>query len=166
MEKKLNLRFQKCPNDGFVHEERLIQWLDPDTGEIARRPQPEKKITPRVDFTAGGKSYFGTKALLHECLDKERGIYRDIYGCTVVEAWERYPCFDSYDYAYEKRYFHWLYLRNGNQLTCVHFGDDYQVVEVTDDAAEITGTAWNQMVWNEVVTKGEYSSLILDDEEK
>lgn len=164
MEKKLNLRFQKRPNDHVVHEERLVQWLDPGTGELARQPQPEKKKVPRANFTAGGKRYLIRWALLNRCLDKEKGIYRDIYGRTVVMASERYPCFDSYDYANENRYFRWLYLRNGNRLTCVYYGDDDNNVEITEDAAEIPGTAWRSLACNRVVTEGEFSSLILEGE--
>lgn len=32
-----------------------------------------------------------------------------VEGIHVVEKYERYPCFDEHDYAYEKRYYSWYY---------------------------------------------------------
>ena len=121
-----------------------IQWNLPD-GSI-RRPEETKQTLPYpAAFHAGGKVYNSIEQLRVEKLDEDGHICRDIYGREVFAQWERFPCFDSYDYLYENRYYRWFYIRSGDQLTCVYYADQRDRIEITEDVAKLPQRCWEAM---------------------
>lgn len=121
-----------------------LEWFDLLT-ENVRRPEPVKKEFPAgLPFRAAGKSY---RNLAELTARREEGSEwaRDIYGRQVLCLEERFPCFDSYDYLYEHRYNHWLYIREGNTLTVVHYGDEKRTFTVTEDVDSLYGLHWEKM---------------------
>lgn len=118
-----------------------IQWKQPD-GSI-RKPEETKQILPYpAAFQAGGKVYTSIGQLRAEKLDEYGHICRDVYGREVFAEWERFPCFDSYDYLYENRYYRWFYIRSGDQLTCVYYEDQQDKIEVTEDVRKLPSRCW------------------------
>ena len=76
----------------------------------------------------------------------EDQLFRDVYGREVFAFRERFPCFDSYDYLYEHRYFRWFYIREGDSLYCVYYVDEQKTVKITDDVRRIEKRdAWESM---------------------
>lgn len=125
----------------YVSYEYGIRWKNPD-GSI-RTPEESKRtlLYPGV-FWAGGRPYTSIQQLCAEKLDEEGHACRDIYGREVFAEWERFPCFDSYDYLYEDRYYRWFYIRSGDRLTCVYYTDQRQNIEVTEDVKQLPQRCW------------------------
>ena len=126
-----------------------IQWKQPDGS--TRQPEETKQILPYpAVFQAGGKVYNSIEQLCEEKLDESGHICRDVYGREVFAQWERFPCFDSYDYLHENRYYRWFYIRSGDQLTCVYYEDQQDRIEITEDVAKLPRRCWEaiqQMNW-------------------
>ena len=126
----------------------LLKWESQD-GE-ARITQPQVTKGMLTDgFTAGGKHYQNLRQLCGKTPNAE-GLYRDIYGRQILCVKERFPCFDSYDYLHENRYFRWFYLLEDGKLTVVYTADERDLVEVTEDVAWVRTEHWEAMckVWN------------------
>lgn len=125
----------------YVSYDYGIRWQNPD-GSI-RKPEEVKKtfLYPGV-FWAGGRPYTSIHQLCAEKLDEEGHVCRDVYGREVFAEWERFPCFDSYDYLYEDRYYRWFYIRSDDQLTCVYYADQRRNIEVTDDVKKLPERCW------------------------
>ena len=125
----------------YVSYDYTIRWQSPD-GSL-RTPEESKKtfLYPGV-FWAGGRPYASTHQLCAEKLDEEGHACRDVYGREVFAQWERFPCFDSYDYLYENRYYRWFYIRNNDQLTCVYYTDERNKIEVTEEVTKLPRRCW------------------------
>ena len=125
----------------YVSYDYTIRWQSPD-GSL-RTPEESKKtfLYPGV-FWAGGRPYASIHQLCAEKLDEEGHACRDVYGREVFAQWERFPCFDSYDYLYENRYYRWFYIRNNDQLTCVYYTDERNKIEVTEDVKKLPQRCW------------------------
>lgn len=125
----------------YVSYDYTIRWKSPD-GSL-RTPEESKKtfLYPGV-FWAGGRPYASIHQLCAEKLDEEGHACRDVYGREVFAQWERFPCFDSYDYLYENRYYRWFYIRNNDQLTCVYYTDERNKIEVTEDVKKLPRRCW------------------------
>lgn len=145
-------RVTKKPDTKYVETDRLIDWISQETdgqGQPLRNhiPKPKKEIFPKfIGFCAAGRCYFSLKALTAVVIDENKGLYKDIFGRRVLAVKERFPCFDSYDYQYEKRYYRWFYLIYKNRLTCVYYEDESNVIEVTKDVRLIKERTWKAMV--------------------
>ncbi len=141
------LRLTKQRNDRFVQERRSVDWLCRSGGETSSRtPQPcKREYSLRAGFRIGGRTYRRVEHLRAKVLDRDRRLYRDIYDRPVAEIAERFPCFDSYDYASEDRYYHWLYLTEAGKLYLVYYEDGGDAVAVTEDVGEIRGSVWREM---------------------
>lgn len=140
---KLEL-IQRVNPGRYVSVDYLVTWRA--AGGSLRLPEEhEKQSFPCNDFVAGGKHYSSPEQLCTEKL-QEDGTYRDVYGRDVFGYKERFPCFDSYDYLYEHRYFRWFYIREGDSLCCVYYEDERDSVEVTEDVSCIhKERAWKAM---------------------
>ena len=58
---------------------------------------------------------------------------------------ERFPCFDSFDYLYEHRYYRWYLIKGENTLTLVYHADESKEVTVTEDLNTIRVKWWEKM---------------------
>ena len=92
-------------------------------------------------FIAGGKPYLHEKQLIHKQIGEYKGkwnvkptpIYEDIHGRRVIALYERFPCFDSYDFLYENRFFNWYFIKADNKIALVYTVDDSNKIEICDD---------------------------------
>ena len=139
----------------FVETGRLVFWEGP---KGTRAPRPVKRDYGCLGlFRAGKLPYLHVKQLL--ALPMGKGLYRDGYGRRVLAYKERFPCFDSYDRANEKRYYHWAYLVCAGRLICVYFEDENRCVTVTEDVAEVPGEHYEAMRDAGLVTEEGYLRL-------
>lgn len=127
---------------GCLHSTEHIRWVSPrktDAGLPAeiREPQESSRAYP-VDwgFVAAGKRYANFSQL---CVQHEEGPpwFRDIYGRRILSVAKRFPCFDVFDSMYERRFYHWFFLREGNALTRIFFEDGSGTIYVTEDVANL-----------------------------
>ena len=58
---------------------------------------------------------------------------------------ERFPCFDSYDYAHENRYYWWLFIKEKGKLTRIYHADGTHKIQVTEDVRNLEDKCWQQM---------------------
>lgn len=142
------LRLTKEPNNAFVNERRFVDWVDLEGDVCARRiPRPcIRRYSLRNGFRVGKVEYRSLSELRAEILDQEKHLYKDVHGRTFAEIKERFPCFDSFDYANEDRYYHWLYLTENGKLFLVYYEDEDERVTVTEDVKEIGANVWREMV--------------------
>lgn len=151
MSGKLAARITKKPDTKFVMTDRLIDWVSPETDAegrpvCCRVPEPQKREYPgRLGFTAAGLPYPSTHALTALPVDREKGLYRDIYGRKVLTVKERFPCFDSSDFLYENRYYRWAYFVSRERLICVYWQDEGGATEVTEDVRVVPVRSWEAM---------------------
>jgi len=140
---KMELVSEQLPGP-YVNIRYYVRWTMPD-GTL-RKPEPKERnyVYPGI-FTAGGKDYCNISQLCAEKLDEWGHVCRDIYGRDVFAEWERFPCFDSYDYLYEHRYYRWFYIRDNDRLTCVYYEDEQKKITVTEDAVKIHDRCWKSM---------------------
>lgn len=149
MEKDTNA--QICRATATEGTSRQIDWVSQETDEqgqplYERTPEPKiQKYELKKGFFAAGKQYQNVHSLISMPLDKKNNLYRDKYGRNVFVVHERFPCFDSEDYKYENRYYHWYYLVDDGRLTCVYYADQADRVEVTEDVQEVRKLAWKAM---------------------
>lgn len=120
--------------------------------EPAPQPEPEPKPEPKPEpinrpapqlrtlFTAAGKGYAAEGQLKENETPTER-VYTDCYGRTVLCLRERFPCFDSYDFLYEDRYYRWYFILQDGALTLVRTQDDSSAYTVTE---RITRAQWER----------------------
>ena len=92
-------------------------------------------------FAAAGKLYLSEKQLTHKQIGEYKGawnykptpIYEDVYGRKVIALYERFPCFDSYDYLHENRYYNWYFIKHGGKIAVVYTEDGRAHVDVCND---------------------------------
>ena len=153
----MRCRLTKKENKVFVETTRLVTW-EGDEGAV-RTPEPEEKeYEMPLPFRAGGFPYLHTRQLL-AIPTGGKDLYRDGYGRKVFACKERFPCFDSYDYMHEKRYYHWAYLTHGGKLVCVYFEDEDRQITVTEDAAQVPGAHYDAMCEAGLVDENGYLDL-------
>jgi len=111
---------------------RQIVWVAPD-GSVRVPEEKHKDFLYPGPFFAAGKAYVSWKGLCAQ--QTESGLCRDLYGREVFYMAERFPCFDSYDYANENRYYRWFFLREQGKLTRVYYADERHKIEVTEDVS-------------------------------
>ena len=128
----------------YVDISYLIQWKYED-GSVRVPEEAAKAEYPYDDFVVAGKHYSRLDDLCAVNLGEDQ-LFRDVYGREVFAFRERFPCFDSYDYLYEHRYFRWFYIREGDSLYCVYYVDEQRTVKITDDVRRIEKRdAWESM---------------------
>ena len=89
-------------------------------------------------FTIRGKVYHSLRELTHEkaepfhssFLHIDTHLYRDIHGRRVLYLYERFPCFDSYDYLYENRYYNWYFIDLCGDIAIVYHEDDSKEIRI------------------------------------
>jgi len=137
-----NIRYPGC---GYSSVK--IQWVSTDAqgSETIRTPKPADE-TYRVwgGFQAAGKHYRSLEQLFVQA-DPTKTWCRDVYGREVLYLVDRFPCFDSYDYLHEDRFFRWFFLREGNKLTRIQYTDESDTIYVTEDVAELESSRWDDM---------------------
>ena len=122
---------------------RQIYWIASD-GSI-RIPEETKKefLYPGI-FTAAGRVYPSWKAL---CVKQDETGYlcKDIYGRDVFCMSERFPCFDSFDYANETRRYRWFFLKEKGKLTRIYYADERKRIQITEDVHDLENKCREQM---------------------
>ena len=141
MKNQWTLQAHKASNTSYM----ALKWVSP---EQERLPE-EAKTTYCVKrgFFAAGKQYRSLQQLTATEIGKDH--YRDIYGRDVIALRELFPCFDSYDYLHENRYFRWFFLREDQKLTMVYYADERDTLEVTEDVAQLRTRQWERIreIW-------------------
>ena len=130
-------------SERYVDMDYMIQWRAED-GSLRISEKNEKQVFDCDNFSAAGKAYSGWQQL---CAEKvgEYHTFTDIYGRQIFAFERRFPCFDSFDRMYEKRYYRWFYIREGDSLCCVYYEDEQKTIEVTEDLRHVYGDAWKAM---------------------
>lgn len=122
---------------------RKIEWVRSD-GTI-RIPEEKNRdfLYPGI-FTAAGKVYPNWQSL---CIRKDESGHfcRDIYGREVFCMSERFPCFDSYDYANETRRYRWFFIKENGRLIRVYYADGRNKIQVTEDVRDLENKCREQM---------------------
>lgn len=104
-----------------------------------------RTYTDGKPFRAAGRDYASLEQLT--AVKDERGVWcRDVYGREVFCVAERFPCFDSYDFLYEKRCYRWFYIREQGKLTCIYHIDEAETFTVTEDMEMLGQNSWNCML--------------------
>lgn len=125
----------------YVNYAYGIQWQNPD-GSIRTPEEVKRTFSYPGVFQAGGRPYLSIDQLCDKKLDEDGHICQDVYGREVFAVWERFPCFDSYDYLHENRYYRWFFIHSGDRLTCVYYEDEQETVEVTEDVEKLRERCW------------------------
>ncbi len=131
-----------------------LKWVSPETTDqglpvTERIPVPVKTTYPLLTgFKAAGKYYSSLRQLT--ATEEAPQLCRDKHGREVVCVKELFPCFDSYDYLHEHRYYRWFFLRCEDRLTMVYFQDEGKTVEVTEDVSKVKDWQWEAIceLWN------------------
>ena len=124
----------------YVNIKYAVEWEQAD-GTV-RVPEGGEKLSFSFrEFSAAGRAYLSLNQLLAEELVEDQ-VYKDVYGRSVFAFKERFPCFDSYDYLHEDRYYRWFYIRSGDQLSCVYYADERNKLEVTSDVKRLPERCW------------------------
>ena len=138
----LQITAQKDPGP-YVSFTNVVTWLE--NGKAARQPQESvHEFTVDSGFEAAGKKYETIHQLSSEKGEKDE-FYRDIYGRQVFEVKERFPCFDSYDYLNEDRYYRWFYIQEDGKLCCVYHADSRKEIKVTEDMEKVNDRSFKAM---------------------
>ena len=134
----------------FVSGWVSLEWASRDTNpdgtpaEI-RNPEPVTVKGNLLDeIRAAGKLYHHYRDIAISRM-AENGLWADCFGRQVLCFKERFPCFDSYDYLHENRYYRWCLIREGDKLTVVAYADTQKWVEVTEDAAKVNAAWWEEI---------------------
>ena len=128
----------------YVDIDYFVQWAQP--GGTICEPQPWETVFPYPGpFIAGGKTYAKWQELTASKTDGQGHFCRDVYGREVFAEWERFPCFDSFDYLHEHRYDRHFCLRAGNALTYVYYKDEQKEIHVTEDVRNLPRLCFEPM---------------------
>ncbi len=126
-----------------------LQWESREKdaqGQPIRTRTPEEHTRTHVlplPFSAAGKLYSSTGSLTAKELAD--GTYLDCHGRRVISLAERFPCFDSYDYATENRYYRWYIIVEPERLTRVYTEDDSLQIYITDDVRDLEDNCVNAL---------------------
>lgn len=113
---------------------KRLRWVSPDDPETFRIPEERSSTYMDCPFQAAGQTYRNRSEL---CVEGDGAVMKDVYGREVICVRNRFPCFDSYDYLYEDRYYRWFLIRNGNSLTRVFCTDSRPEIYVTEDVESL-----------------------------
>lgn len=125
-----------------------VEWVSQETdGEgkptVVREPEEvTREYSKSAAFSLAGKTYQNLAGFLRK-RDGEWG--EDIYGRQVLCTRQKYPCFDSYDWIYEDRYYRWYFIREGNTVSQLFAADDRDKIYVTEDVRNVEEWAWSRM---------------------
>lgn len=134
---------EKVTYPGFSGGTTRIRWVSRETDESSqpvavRIPEPTTRSAPLSDFRAAGRTYTAPRDMTREWFTEDGVDWcYDIYGRRVLCLKEKFPCFDSSDFLYEKRYFRWFFLYENGKLTRVQHTDERGVVTVTEDVRDV-----------------------------
>ena len=129
--------------------ERLL-WVSPEQdaeGRPIETREPHEHARTYAypgGFEAAGRRYKSLTELTATKLDGD--YFLDSYGRRVLCIIERFPCFDSHDFAYENRFYRWLFLRENDRLTRVYHEDETGSVYVTEDVKYLEEPRWREML--------------------
>lgn len=135
-----------------------LEWVSVEKDEsglplMRRTPKPKTMMYPAVlGFFAAGRYYAGWRELIAEHDDHYEHC-RDKYGREVVYDWERFPCFDSYDYIHEDRCRRWFLLRKGDKLTYIYLEDPASFVQVIEDVRDVENRCWDKLVESRLMSE-------------
>ena len=134
--------FKQISHDLCSRKGCEIAWV----GENGDRRTPQEKTVkvPHLGFLAAGKAYVNWKKLCVKESDRE-DIYYDVYGREVLCIFELFPCFDSYDYLYEDRYYRWFFIKEDGKLTRIYCADQRGTIQVTEDVQNLENKCREQM---------------------
>ena len=126
---------------GGLYGAKCLWWVSEET-DLEGQPifirescESTNKQSAELPFTAAGKVYRNLGQLSPQNVID--GIDTDIYGRLVLCYRERFPCFDSYDYLHEHRYYRWFFLKEDGKLTRIYTADESGWIFVTEDAENI-----------------------------
>ena len=127
-----------------------LRWVSRETDEagapLTFRVPRQKNSSAHVclPFCLAGRHYphFGRFA---DRKEPGSDCFVDMYGRKVFHYFERFPCFDSYDYLCDHRRFHWFYLLEGEKLFRVYYADGSNILKISSDVAVIEEKCWNAM---------------------
>lgn len=146
----------RVPHTEYEHSlysSAQLTWVSRETdasGKPLRSRVPHEKRTKYPasgPFTAAGRTYASLEELHVEQEESyEKGIFcKDKFGRIVFYIAERFPCFDSYDYAYENRYFRWFFICENGKLTRIHYTDETKIIDVTEDVLGLENNCLKEM---------------------
>lgn len=151
-EKEMYLRIagpgQPVHQDLRISAGKRVEWVSEQTDEegnpvTVRVPQEHTtQYSKTKPFSMAGKIYPNLNSFLRK---RENDWGEDLYGRQVLCLLERFPCFDSYDYMHEDRYYRWYFIREGNTLSCLYSSDGMETIRVTEDVANLEGKTWREM---------------------
>lgn len=127
--------------NGYSSGTVRLKWVSRETaadGNPLRMRVPKSSTTISNKsrfFSAAGRSYYSLERLTAE--KSADGTFRDSYGRVVVCVSERFPCFDSSDRLYEKRYFRWWLIVEDGKLTRVFRADESSEIHITEDVQDL-----------------------------
>lgn len=139
---KMELVSIKMPGP-YVDIRYYVQWPLHD-GSVRKPEEYKGKYKNVFPISVAGKEYKSIRELSSQRIE-EQYLCRDIHGREVFEYKERFPCFDSFDYLHENRYFRWFYILDGDRLFCLYCADDRDELEITEDVRRIKEGAWKKM---------------------
>ena len=114
-----------------------MKWLFSNERHHYEAPLVERNGKSRL--LPAGREYEKLNQLT-AAVKEEPYLYEDIYGREWAYVSERYPCFDSYDYLNEDRYYHWYVCREGDSMWVVYRDDGGHGVTVMQDPERIDYT--------------------------
>lgn len=119
---------------------------DADGKPLASRAPREKHwLTPiLLPFHLGNALYPTLGSFLFR-RDPDPRFFMDRYGRKIFHFCERFPCFDSYDYLNENRFYNWFFLMDGDRLVRIFYADGSGILHITTDVALIEENCWREM---------------------
>jgi len=126
---------------GGLYSAKCLWWVSEETDSEGQpvyiRESKEKtvKLPAALPFSAAGKLYLNIGQLYSG--EEADGLTTDIHGRQVFYYRERFPCFDSYDYLHEHRYYRWFLLKENGRLTRVYTADESGWLHVTEDVENL-----------------------------
>lgn len=125
-----------------------VEWVSQETDAegkpVAVREPKEvtRECSKSAPFVLAGKIYQNLNGFLR----KQDGEWcEDIYGRQVLCTKTKFPCFDSYDFMYESRYYRWYFIRRGNAVSLLFTADDRDRIYVTEDVQNVEDWSWQRM---------------------
>lgn len=118
-----------------------VWWVSEETGAdgqpvyIRESREHMIRVPAALPFTAAGKLYRNLGQLSPQGVVDD--IDTDVYGRQVLCYQERFPCFDSFDYLHEHRYYRWYFIMEDGKLTRVYSADESGWIFVTEDVENV-----------------------------